>query len=229
MAGKIHLYLGDDHRRLDALFERAVANAQTCRCVRVRPIPRGPAKAHRHGGKSSSSRGTKAARWRAAAGRPEIAPRSRRLDCVARAATDSAGDRGHSRILRDHNPVEEDAGGIYDQCEEIIGAEVDEILRQLQNFPEVKVCHTSVAPFVIDAARRALARAGYELGAVARNRLLRFSDSANVTRKPRCAICGWRPSKEYFLLGYRFGTDSARRRGTAQRLAVQLIYQLCSR
>ena len=28
MAGKIHLYLGDDHRRLDALLERAVADPQ---------------------------------------------------------------------------------------------------------------------------------------------------------------------------------------------------------
>jgi len=67
------------------------------------------------------------------------------------------------RILRVHNPVEEDPGGMYDQCEEIIGAEVDEILRQLQNFPEVKVLPHVNTPFVIEAARRALARAGYDL------------------------------------------------------------------
>jgi hypothetical protein len=52
---------------------------------------------------------------------------------------------------------------MYDQCEEIIGAEVDEILRQLQNFPEVKVLPHVNTPFVIEAARRALARAGYDL------------------------------------------------------------------
>jgi hypothetical protein len=66
-------------------------------------------------------------------------------------------------ILKRHNPLEEDPGGMYDRCEELAGAETDQILRQLQNYPEVKVLPNVDNEFVMDAARRALARAGYEL------------------------------------------------------------------
>jgi hypothetical protein len=51
---------------------------------------------------------------------------------------------------------------MYDQCEELAGAEADQILRQLQNYPEVKVLPHVDSPFVMDATRRALARAGYD-------------------------------------------------------------------
>ena len=162
MTGKIRRY----RRRSPAprcIVRARCCQCKTCRCARVCPIPRGPAKAHRHRGKNSSSRGTKAARWRAARGRPEAAPRSRRLDCAARAATDSAGDRGHSQNFKSPQSGRGRSWPMYDQCEEIIGAEVDEILRQLQNFPEVKVLPHVNTPFVIEAARRALARAGYDL------------------------------------------------------------------
>ena len=47
--------------------------------------------------------------------------------------------------------------------EELAGAEAEQILRQLQNFPEVKVVPHVDGPFIIEAARRALARAGYDL------------------------------------------------------------------
>jgi hypothetical protein len=66
-------------------------------------------------------------------------------------------------ILETHNPIEEDPGGMYDQCDEVVGREVDRILRQLQNYSEVKVLPHVDSPFVIEAARRALARAGYDL------------------------------------------------------------------
>jgi hypothetical protein len=45
-------------------------------------------------------------------------------------------------ILKAHNPVEEDPGGIYDQCEELAGAEADSILQQLQAAPEGEFCRT---------------------------------------------------------------------------------------
>jgi hypothetical protein len=65
-------------------------------------------------------------------------------------------------ILKAHNPLEEDPGGIYDQCEELARAEADQILRQLQNCTEVKVLPHVDTPFVMEATRRALARAGYD-------------------------------------------------------------------
>jgi hypothetical protein len=66
-------------------------------------------------------------------------------------------------ILKAHNPVEEDPGGVYEQCEELAGAEADQILAQLQAAPEVKVLPHVDTPFLMEAARRAVARAGYDL------------------------------------------------------------------
>jgi len=66
-------------------------------------------------------------------------------------------------ILKLHNPIEEDPGGMYEACEELAGPEIDEILRELQEAPEVKVLPHVDTPFVMEAARRALARAGYDL------------------------------------------------------------------
>ena len=66
-------------------------------------------------------------------------------------------------ILKAHNPIEEDPGGVYDQCETLAGAEADQILRQLQNHPEVRVLPHVDNPFVMETARRAVARAGYDL------------------------------------------------------------------
>jgi hypothetical protein len=66
-------------------------------------------------------------------------------------------------ILEAHNPIEEHLGGAYDQCEELAGAEADQILHELQNYPEVKVLPPVDNPFVMNATRRAIARAGYDL------------------------------------------------------------------
>jgi hypothetical protein len=65
--------------------------------------------------------------------------------------------------LKIHNPIEEDPGGVYDECEKLAGAEADQILRQLQNHPEVKVLPHVDNAFVMEATRRAVARAGYNL------------------------------------------------------------------
>ena len=66
-----------------------------------------------------------------------------------------------SAILKVHNPIEEDSGGIYNECEKLAAAEADQILRQLQNHSEVKVLSHGDNACVLDAARRALARTGY--------------------------------------------------------------------
>jgi hypothetical protein len=66
-------------------------------------------------------------------------------------------------ILERHNPIEEEEGGIYDQAERAAAAEAGEILSRLKNFPEVKVLPHVDNEFVMAAARRAVARAGYDL------------------------------------------------------------------
>jgi hypothetical protein len=39
-------------------------------------------------------------------------------------------------ILQAHNPIEEGRGGLYEQCEELAGAETDQILIQLRKYSQ---------------------------------------------------------------------------------------------
>jgi hypothetical protein len=66
-------------------------------------------------------------------------------------------------ILERHNPLEENPGGVYEQCEQLAGAEADKILKRLQAAPAVKMLPHVDNAFVMEAARRALQRAGYDL------------------------------------------------------------------
>ena len=162
MAGKIHRYLGDDHRRLDVLFERAAADLNNFDASAYAQFRAGLLK---HIGMEEKILLPAAQKRRG--GQPlEIAPRLRldhgALTALLVPAPTAPVIAAIRAILKIHNPIEEDAGGMYDQCEEIIGPDVDEILRQLQSFPEVKVLPHVDTPFVIEAARRALARAGYD-------------------------------------------------------------------
>jgi hypothetical protein len=65
-------------------------------------------------------------------------------------------------ILTAHNEIEERAGGLYEICDRIAEDEADVIVRQLRNAPEVPAAPHNDGPKVLPAARRALARAGYE-------------------------------------------------------------------
>lgn len=66
--------------------------------------------------------------------------------------------------LSAHNAIEEGAGGLYEATEQLAGAEMDNLLTQLRAAPEVPVAPHVDGPRVIEATRRALARAGYNLG-----------------------------------------------------------------
>jgi hypothetical protein len=52
---------------------------------------------------------------------------------------------------------------VYEVCEQLAGGDADRILQEIQNFPDVKVLPHVDSPFVMEATRRALARAGYDL------------------------------------------------------------------
>ncbi len=162
MPGKIHRYLGDDHRRLDVLLERAVADLKNIDAAAYAQFRAGLLK---HIGMEEKILLPAAQKRRG--GKPlEVAPRLRldhgALTALLVPAPTAAVIAAICAILKVHNPIEEDPGGMYDQCEEVFGADVDEILHQLQNFPEVKVLPHVNTPLVIEAARRALARAGYD-------------------------------------------------------------------
>jgi len=55
MLGKIYRYLADDHRRLDALLERAMSDPENIDAAAYAQFSLGFAQAHRRGGKGFSS------------------------------------------------------------------------------------------------------------------------------------------------------------------------------
>ena len=162
MHGKIYRYLADDHRRLDALLERAMSDPANIDAAAYAQFRAGLLK---HIGMEEKVLLPAAQKLRG--GEPLPVAAKLRLDHGALAAllvpTPTVPLVAAIRaILKAHNPIEEDPGGIYDQCEELAGAEAEQILRQLQNYSEVKVVPHVDSPFVMEATRRALERAGYD-------------------------------------------------------------------
>jgi hypothetical protein len=163
MSGKIHDYLSGDHERLDALLERAMSNPENIDTVAYAQFRSGLLK---HIGMEEKVLLPAAQKRRG--GEPLPAAAKLRLDHGALVALLVPPPTvplvaAIRAILKAHNPIEEDPGGIYDQCEELAEAEADQILLRLQNFAEVKVVPHVDSPFVMEAARRALTRAGYDL------------------------------------------------------------------
>jgi hypothetical protein len=64
-------------------------------------------------------------------------------------------------ILGPHNHLEEDPGGLYQTCDELAGAEAEELVARLRAQAEVRVSAYNDDPRVIPAICRTLERAGY--------------------------------------------------------------------
>jgi len=163
MPGKIHCYLAGDHDRLDALLERAMSDPANIDAAAYAQFRAGLLK---HIAMEEKVLLPAAQKARGGDALP-IAARLR-LDHGALTAllvpSPTASIVAAIRaILKAHNPLEENPGGMYDQCEALAGAEADEIFHRLQNYPEVKVLPHVDTAFVMEATRRALARAGYDL------------------------------------------------------------------
>jgi hypothetical protein len=65
-------------------------------------------------------------------------------------------------LLGSHNPLEEGQGGAYDQCDRLAGSELDELLELCMAAPPVPTSPWVDSPKVLAAARRLLARGGYD-------------------------------------------------------------------
>ncbi len=160
--GPIHTLLATDHARLDALLERA-GDLQTAeQLAAFDQFRRGLLK---HIGMEEKILLPAAQRARSGAAL-EIAARLR-LDHGAMVALLMPPPsprivRALRAIIAAHNPVEEQAGGVYDVCERLAAAEAAQVLGQLRAAPEVPTNPHSDAPRVFAAARRALERAGYD-------------------------------------------------------------------
>ncbi|HEX7231755.1 MAG TPA: hemerythrin domain-containing protein [Candidatus Binatia bacterium] len=163
MPGDIHRYLAGDHARLDGLLERAMRNPENIDAAAYAEFRSGLLK---HIAIEEKVLLPAARKLRGGEALP-IAPKLR-LDHGALTAllvpSPTASIVAAIRaILKAHNPLEEDPGGMYEQCETLAGAEAERILAELKNYREVKVLPHVDNPFVMEAARRALLRAGYDL------------------------------------------------------------------
>lgn len=74
-------------------------------------------------------------------------------------------------VLDKHDQAEEEPGGLYDVCEALTKDQTEELLQVLSKTPEVPVHPPNPAPVAVDAAKRALLRAGYDFDQIARENL----------------------------------------------------------
>jgi hemerythrin HHE cation binding domain-containing protein len=163
MSGQLYRFLADDHARLDALLQRAIASPDN--------IDRAAYAGFRAGLLKHISLEEKillpAAR-RARGGEPLPLAAKLRLDHGALAALlvpmpTPAIISTLRTILTAHNATEESPEGVYETCEHLVKTEADTLLAQLRAAPEVPVAQHADGPRVVEAMRRALARAGYDI------------------------------------------------------------------
>ena len=161
--GPVSRFLSDDHARLDALLRRATARPDAIDLVAYAEFRAGLLK---HIGMEEKL--LLPAAQRARGGEPLPTAAKLRLDHGALAALlvpspTPAIVAAIRAILTTHNQTEEAPGGVYEVCEQVVGAEGDALLARLRDAPEVPVHPHVDGPRIMDAARRALARAGFDL------------------------------------------------------------------
>lgn len=161
--GPIALFLADDHARLDVLLERAFASPERIDLQAYEEFRAGLLKHI-----AIEEKILLPAAQQARRGEPLAIAATLRLHHGALAALlVPSPTRGIGAailaILKDHNPIEEGPGGVYEVCERLAGSESDNILSQLQSAKEVRVAPHNNGPLVIEATRRALTKAGYNL------------------------------------------------------------------
>lgn len=70
-------------------------------------------------------------------------------------------------VLEKHDLIEEEPGGMYDICEKLTEGETETLLRQLGQVTEVPVHAFNDADYALVSAKRALERAGFDFDTLA--------------------------------------------------------------
>ena len=166
MPGPLHHFLANDHRRLEDLLERAAADSSAIDLAAYAAFRAGLL---RHISMEEKILLPDAQRRRD--GEPLPIAATLRLQHGAIAAllvpTPSPDIIATLQaVLEAHNPLEEDAGALYETCEKLAGDEIDDLLERLREAPRVPVSAYSDGPKVLSALRRALARAGFDVEAL---------------------------------------------------------------
>ena len=162
MKGALYRFLSDDHERLDKLLDQAAS--------KVEVIDPGSYAEFRKGLLRHISMEEKTilpAIARMQGGKPALMAERIRLDHGALVAllvpppTPSIILTLRS-ILKVHNDFEEKDEGLYQMLEQLSEEEAEKLLLQLKSVPEVPVLPHNERPAALEAARRAVQRAGYE-------------------------------------------------------------------
>jgi hypothetical protein len=162
MVGVLNQYLAEDHNRLDGLLQRATANPGR---IDMQPYSEFRKGLLRHISMEEKIVLPVIARLQSGV-QAAVADRIR-LDHGALVAllapSPSASIIATLRSILDvHNALEEQEGGLYHLLDQLAGAESDTLLLRMKSAPEVPVLPHNERPEVIEATRRAVARAGYE-------------------------------------------------------------------
>jgi hypothetical protein len=163
MPGRLCRFLAADHARLDALLQRAIASPGKIDHAAYAEFRAGLLKHI-----SMEEKILLPSARRARGGEPLPLAAELRLDHSALATLlvptlTPAIISTLRTILTAHNATEEGPEGVYETCEQLVKTEADTLLAQLRAAPEVPVAQHVDGPRVIDAIRRALARAGYDI------------------------------------------------------------------
>jgi hypothetical protein len=160
--GPVSRFLADDHKRLDALLQRAVAQPSA---IDDRAYAGFRAGLLKHIGMEEKI--LLPAAQEARGGQPLAAAAKLRSDHGALVALmvptpTPAIVTAIRTILTAHNALEEGPGGVYEICEHLAGADAESLLARLRAAPDVPVHPHMGGPRIIEVTRRALIRAGYE-------------------------------------------------------------------
>jgi hypothetical protein len=161
-SGPLTSFLAEDHRRLDQLLQRAVADPHRVDGAAYDQFRAGLL---RHIGMEEKI--LLPAMQRLQGGTPLPVAAKLRLDHGALAALlmptpIAAIIRTIQHILTAHNTMEEGPGGLYEVSDGLAGAEVQDLLTKLRAAPDVKVMAHSDSAAVMTTVHRAVERAGYK-------------------------------------------------------------------
>jgi len=163
MPRPLYNFFAQDHKRLEDLLNRAVANPAKIDLIEYGKFRSGLLK---HISMEEKILLPAIQRWRG--GKPLPIAARLRLDHGALAALlvpspDLTIITALRAILSNHNVLEEEPGGMYEVGEQLAGSEVGTLLAKLREMPDVPVAPHVNKPKVLEATQRALARAGYNL------------------------------------------------------------------
>jgi hypothetical protein len=163
MHGVLYKYLSDDHDRLDALLNRAVAKPGV---IDMEPYAEFRKGILRHISMEEKIVLPAIAKWQG--GKKAAIAERLRLDHGAIVSLLVPPPTPSivltlKHIFEVHNPLEEQEGGLYELFETLARPDTERILCELKAAPAVPVLPHNEKPDAIETTRIALARAGYEL------------------------------------------------------------------